>query len=453
MAALAVACAARGAPAIAPSAGSDAILALRAQTRGALVLQYRKEAAGAQPEIVSIGIAPDYHYIDSGGRTRIYDYRLRRIFTVMHSTGALVDDSLYADVWRRTTQLLSEAARASTTGTTPVTSPTASSDAFWIESATGMISDALPRPALRQVFDGTRSEWTLGGHPVAAVRYDPETVPTPIRRSLRRFWATFLPVHPAIAEALAASGRMPAELWLKGDRFSEPAPMPHWTLTRVRWDPGARFPLPPHLRAQPTTNAGSYPQIFATLAEFVDRHEAPPSQHTYKLRAETAIWRGLGLEAMLWLTEMDLARGPPPRCGQEDSSPSCDLWEQAERLGKRDPRTATAFGERAPDEVERGRFNALPNRYMLKFLWATLPQGAGVRPEEGELGLLAALRASPVANFCKDVGTFYASEGKPFAAWQAWDFGRLMASHTSGDLLDSIDILEADLAAKEPAFF
>jgi hypothetical protein len=38
------------------------------------------------------------------------------------------------------------------------------------------------------------------------------------------------------------------------------------------------------------------------------------------------------------------------------------------------------------------------------------------------------------------------------AAWQAWDFGRLMAGHTTGDLLDPIETLEGDLVAGEPAF-
>jgi hypothetical protein len=41
----------------------------------------------------------------------------------------------------------------------------------------------------------------------------------------------------------------------------------------------------------------------------------------------------------------------------------------------------------------------------------------------------------------------------PAAAWQARDFGRLMAGHATGDLLDPIDTLEGSLVAGEPAFF
>lgn len=69
------------------------------------------------------------------------------------------------------------------------------------------------------------------------------------------------------------------------------------------------------------------------------------------------------------------------------------------------------------------------------------------------MALLAALEASPVANFCKDTGDFYAASWQPFAAWQAWDFGRAMAGHRSGDLLSGVDALEANLASQQALFF
>ena len=109
--------------------------------------------------------------------------------------------------------------------------------------------------------------------------------------------------------------------------------------------------------------------------------------------------------------------------------------------------------KQAPDEVDRPQFADLPNAYLLRLLWATRPPGKGVDRKERERDLLAALHASPVANFCKDTGDFYAGEWQPFAAWQAWDFGRLMAGHQSGDLLGSIDTLEGSLAAQESVFF
>jgi hypothetical protein len=54
-------------PLISPSAGSDAVLAIR-----------------NAPETVSVGIAGDYHYIRSAELLSISDYRLRRIFSVQH---------------------------------------------------------------------------------------------------------------------------------------------------------------------------------------------------------------------------------------------------------------------------------------------------------------------------------------------------------------------------------
>jgi hypothetical protein len=76
-----------------------------------------------------------------------------------------------------------------------------------------------------------------------------------------------------------------------------------------------------------------------------------------------------------------------------------------------------------------------------------------VEPAERERDLLAALRASAVANFCKDTGDFYATGWQPFAAWQVWDLGRLMAGHKSGDLLDQIDTSETNMVASLPAYF
>jgi hypothetical protein len=186
----------------------------------------------------------------------------------------------------------------------------------------------------------------------------------------------------------------------------------------------------------------------------ISERRIPPIQVTYRLRVESALDRRAGLEAMLWLIEMNLARGPPVKqCSREDSADYCELWGQADHLAKADPRTLVAFTDRAPAAFDRHQFDALPNAYMLRYLWATLPPDPGVSRTASELDLLAALRASPVANFCKDIGVFYAAQGQPFAAWQTWDFGRLMAGHVPGDLLDSIDTLEAELAAREPSFF
>jgi hypothetical protein len=95
----------------------------------------------------------------------------------------------------------------------------------------------------------------------------------------------------------------------------------------------------------------------------------------------------------------------------------------------------------------------LPNAYLLRLLWATRPPGKGVDRKEGEQDLLVALKSSPVANFSKDTGDFYAMQWQPFAAWQAWDLGRLMASHRPGDLLGSVDLLEAGLAEQQSVFF
>jgi hypothetical protein len=42
---------------------------------------------------------------------------------------------------------------------------------------------------------------------------------------------------------------------------------------------------------------------------------------------------------------------------------------------------------------------------------------------------------------------------QPFAAWQVWDLGRLMAGHVPGDFLGRVDEVEAELVSGEPAYF
>jgi hypothetical protein len=327
-------------------------------------------------------------------------------------------------------------------------------DPFYMESELGVISPDVPRPELKPVTENGRIAWRLQGDEVAAVRYEHEEVPAIIQGSLRRFWPAFAQVHPDIADTLAASNRMPAELWVKEKSFAKDAQIGHWRLIRSNWQAAAPYPLPAHLASRPTIDVGVFPEIFATLSTETAEKSKPPAQATYISKTEAAINKGAGLEAMLWIIEMSLARGQPyARCEPNDTGPYCALSVRAGPLAKQDPRTPVAFAANSPAESERAQFDSLPNAYLLRLLWATRPAGKDVKATDGENGLLAALRASPVANFCKDTGDFYSTHWQPFAAWQAWDFGRLMAGHTPGDLLDSIDTVESNLVKSEHTLF
>jgi len=368
-------------PLVAPSAGSDAILLLRAQPEGELRLQYRKDGDGAT-QVVTVGIAEDYHYIDSPQQLRIYDYKLRRIFSTAH-TDSFVSDSLYAEVWSRATLLTNRLMLARTLqsgrNAAPIAGP-ASESPFWMETEFGVISAELPRPVITQISNETGVHWMVGGEEVARALFQSDTVPEGIKHSLRRLWPTLVQVHPAVAEALAASGRMPGELWLK-QTPGKPQGMVHWTLLQTEWE------------------------------------------------------------------------RPFALCQPGDPREYCVLSEQAERLAKADSRTSVAFMTPVPGAADRRQFGSLPNAYVLQFLWATRAEPNATARDAGERDLLAALQASPVPNFCKEAGVFYASQWQPYVAWQLWDFGRLMAGHLQGDLLDAIDILEANLAASQPALF
>ncbi len=440
---------------IAPDSDSDAVLAGRSAASGELRLQYRAEESGKPAVSVSLGIAPDYHYVNNEYGLAIHDYTLRRIFWVQ-PTGAYINNSLYADVWYRASELknrvmLGGALKKAGTEAAKVPGTT---DPFWVESALGMVSPDLPRRDLKRSDEKLGARWMLDGEQVAAVRYDKDAVPEAVKPGLKRFWRTVIRVHPDIADALAASGHMPAELWFKQIKLGAERIDIHWTLISQHWERAATYPLAAHLTATPSVAAGAFPAIFATLSKEVANHATPPQADIYEARARDALGRHAGLEAMLWVMEMNLAEGTPvSACQPTDLRSYCALSEQAGPDVRADSRTAIAFTKQAPDEADRAQFATLPNAYLLRLLWATRPPGKGVERKEVEHDLLAALQASPVANFSKDTGDFYAMAWQPFAAWQVWDLGRLMAGHRAGDLLGSIDTLEASLATQESVFF
>jgi len=443
------------APLISPAAGSDAVLAMRSGTQGELRLQYRVERENQPTEIVKIGLAKDYHYKNSAIGFWIHDYRLHRIFRVQPESG-LINDSIYAEVWGRRAEVENRAAITNAMNKAGIDASKgfAAQNPFWAETELGLVTPNFPRPDLHRVESKGAIRWSVGTDEVVAIRYRQEPVPEMVRGGLRRWWPSMVSIHPQIADELALGGRVPEELWVKqmvhGGKSFEIA---HWSLLQAEWIEEAKYPLPPGLTAVPTESRGAFPQIFSTLSAIVIDHRQPPAEDVYRARAESAIAHSAGLEALVWTIEMQLAAGAKQTCGAPSTIDSCALAARAGPLAKLDSRTAIAFAAHSPDAADRSQFDSLPNAYVLRLLWATRPAGKDVKRGDSEHDLLVALQTSPIANFCKDTGDFYAGSWNPFAAWQVWDLGRLMAGHRSGDLLDTVDVIEATVAQREPAFF
>lgn len=438
-----------------PSASSDALIALRAEPQSELRIVYRKDAGG-KSETVMIGLAADYDYVDLGSVRTIHDYKLRRVLTVGPG-GSFVNNSLYALVWHRVAELQNRARmrkmlEAAKVDAAKVPSTT---DPFWIETELGLVNPSLPRPEIVRREEGGRSIWRVGRDDVAAVKFKAEPVPEAVRPGLRRLWPALLALHPVIADALTASAHLPEELTLQA--MSSPAGVKQeerWTLTAVEWVSGASYPLARGLMAEPAEKRGSFPEIFHILSAYVAEKRAPPPEALYIGRVRDAIGRGAGLEAMLWLLEMQLAAGTQADCRQAPNpDPFCQLAPQAGPLAKADPRFALTFGAQAPGEADRHKFDDLPNAYLTRVLFATKPHPQDVTAAENEAGLLSGIKAAPIANFCKDAGDFYLQNWNPAAAWQVMDLGRQMAGHHAGDLLSSLDEVEARLVTAAPSLF
>jgi hypothetical protein len=445
--------AAGAAPLISPAAGSDIVLAqLGAEPE--LRLQYRVQRAATPAESVTIGLAKDYHYRSSPAALTVYDYRARRILRVS-AESQFINDSLYAEVWYRRAELENRAAiAAALKAGGDVGKGLLAQDPFWAETQLGLTTSKFSRPSLQRTEIKGRIAWRTSDEEVVAIRYRQDAVPAELRASLRRLWPAIAALHPEIADELAQGGKLPEELWVKQiDSTGKSLETVHWALLHSEWTPQTKYPLPPHLQAIASDSHGAYPQIFQTLVATVAERRTPPAADVYRARIESAIAHSAGLEALVWVIEMQLAAGVNANCAASPTAQSCSLAAQAGPLAKMDSRTAVAFAQRSPDAEQRSQFDSLPNAYMLRLLWATRQPGKGVKLEDSELDLLHALQATPVANFCKDTGDFYARIWQPFAAWQAWDLGRLMAGHVSGDLLSQVDTLEAEVARREPTFF
>jgi hypothetical protein len=443
------------APLISPAAGSDAVLAMRSDTQGELRLKYRVDRENRPPETIDVGLAKDYHYKNSANGLVIDDYRLQRIFRSTPEA-RLINDSIYAEVWYRRAELENRAAINGMLKKAGVDAGKglAAQDPFWAETELGLLTPNFPRPDLHRAESKDKVSWSLGSSEVVAIRYRTEPVPEAVRGGLRRWWPSMISIHPQIADELALSGRVPEELWVKqmidaGKSFETV----HWSLIQAEWIAEARYPLPAGRAAIPTETRGAFPQIFDVLSKSVAAQRQPQPQDAYAARAESALAKGAGLEAMVWVIEMQLAAGVKSTCAAPLAADSCTLAARAGPLAKADSRTAIAFAAHSPDAADRPQFDSLPNAYVLRLLWATRPPGKDVKYEDSEHDLLVALQTSPIANFCKDTGDFYARSWKPFAAWQVWDLGRLMAGHRSGDLLDTVDAIEAEVVRREPAFF
>jgi hypothetical protein len=447
---------AHGMPLVSPAAGSDSVLALRHDGQRELRLIYRVERPGDAAGSVTLGLSTDYSYRKSESQgLAIFDYRLKRIFRAPSEDGVFINDSLYADAWYRGMELVNRANINEMLRKAGANAPQSfhAQDPYWAETELGVTTPKFQRPDLHREDSNGRIRWSLGNEEVVAIRYREDSVPADLRHGLRRWWPSVAAIHPAIADELAQRDKIPAELWVKEIVHGKGFVTAHWTLTDAQVIESARYPLPAGLTAAPALSGGTYPQIFETLSKSVVEKRAPLPQETYVARAQAAINKGAGLEALVWTIEMRLAAGVDEPCSSISEIDHCALAARAGPLARADSRTAVAFADHSPDGPDRAQFDSLPNAYLLRLLWATRPPGKGVNPEDSEHDLLVAMSTSPIANFCKDTGDFYAARWQAFAAWQVWDLGRLMVNHRGGDLLDQIDKLEASVEKGEPSLF
>lgn len=438
-------------PVAGPHLSAEAVRTLAGPSAPAWRLSYRQDEGGAQ-SAVELTLAGDWLAVRRPGGTQLTDFRLRRKIYIPAAGTSFVSTSLYADIVFRIHELanrhtMGAALTAAKVALPPALAPT------WTEHSLSIIHPTRPAPAPRR--DGNSF---LHGDVVLTQWQDGPVAPPAIAAKLTRLWRHAMPLHPAAAEALAATGRAPQRLEIAVGEVGAPHRRV-LELEKAEWLDAAPYPLPAGAQAaDPVPADPALRDLFALSRAAVAAAARPPVEDEYLRRIETSMARGAGLEAALWGMEMMLAFPGPISAicqGKADPQPRCAAMQRAMAAAAADARTAQAMG---PGPLPRNRptvrFDGLSSAHVGALLQATRQVMGGEMGVEQEAAYVSALRVSPgVANFYKDIGDMYQRGFRHPVAWTFYDLGRLLPGHSPGDMLGEVDRLEARLRNDFPQLF
>jgi hypothetical protein len=303
--------------------------------------------------------------------------------------------------------------------------------------------------------DGTvtfRSE----GKETARVRYTDKRFSPDEQKAFARFVRRGLILHPAIGDAIANDGRVPAELWYlqyKGfDRNERTLTLTSDTTAVLDYPlPAAFAPKSIDFDAPHEGLKDLFPLMQSAVAGRAGN--GPPTVESYRRAIEAAHNEKKHVQVAMLIMEANLQFGGTPMACPGD--PVCPMAAEANQDGQVQTllkglsyaRKDAAKGVPILRGIER---KGLSNAYLLD-VW--IANDSGNAAEAAEL-FANGIRGNPyVAPFYKDFGDYWYRDYATPYAWFFYDFARNLPGAGKVEMLAPLDQSEAKLATDFPQFF
>jgi len=451
-----------------PQADAAEIRAARGPlTEPALKLAFTVEDNVTAPHAMIVESAPDFLYVEEAGRGTIYDYRIRRIVELDSARHVFNNDSLYAIVDFAVLETANRRFQRDTLAATKAPDQAVMLDPFWVQSELHVIDPADPAALLdRTTSAGGAAYFSSHDKPAASFSLSGQALSADERIGFARFLRMRAAIHPKIADALVASGKLPQRL-----SFVMPPMMKKpdvtWTLKSVE---RTRVPYPLLTAYSPELlPVGSKdPAILAlqallpTMLAATRNAKGARSIADYRAAINGALQKRQPFQAVLLGLELTLQYGKqagdcPPR-----APAGCHSLKEIFAAAASDPRAqdlkralaaAPAQAGEAATLLQTMKRDDVSDSYVVDAFLANNLSGAGKLGEAFPL-LLGAIKANPyVAGYYKDLGDLFRKAFQPDLAWLCYDLGRALPGGAGAPVISNVGDYETKLAAQHPEFF
>ncbi|MEQ8369043.1 MAG: hypothetical protein RIE31_00465 [Alphaproteobacteria bacterium] len=205
-------------PPAAPHLDGDAYLALRGDTAFEALAFTVTITRGNEERRLEVLLGPDAVIERQGLATRLFDFRQRRILTVLDGERPFTSTSLFGD-WFMSQALLRHNLGATASLVAAGVLPQTALNRFWLEQTVGstyaldIASDAMPSPQFRASSAGAGTRVVAEGVNVATIAPGGVEFPSPSHRATFAAWLVWKPhLHPEVASAVIASGHIPERI-------------------------------------------------------------------------------------------------------------------------------------------------------------------------------------------------------------------------------------------------
>lgn len=392
--------------------------------------------------------ADTWHSVREGAVEHVVEFEAARSHYIDHEAGTVLTKDLHAEVAFREAEVENRLmilgvleAGGANAGTRVDT-----------EASLGIEAQPPERPRFRRPLLGRKERWLLGMQEVARHEASEHAVSP---KSLRRWLAHDVMIHPRLADEVAREGRVPArlsyrlrlipELYERSLVLAAVEDVELELMAALR----DRSPAPPH------------DEVHARVRAMLD---APPRElQDRKSLGRTAFAAGRYLDALLWFIAHSIATTDD--CAEDVLALRDEVPEKSIAKGFMLSMMAIGQGEHLErvvaflDDVER---EAGPLGHVVGIMRSNALVNLASREKDGQRraellgrareGFVRAIDADPgLAGVYKDLGDLYIGDFHMEVAWDLWALGRALAP--GHRILSDIDAYERHLREVHPQFF